>query len=313
MFLVLRLAAVLTALTVSAALLPPAAAAPAAVAQHGLGVRPVPGRVAKVFKPPLTRFGAGHRGVDLRARPGEPVVAALGGTVTFAGRVAGVSWVTVDHGGGLTTTYGPISPRLVRAGSIVSAGEVLGFIGPDARQLDWGARLDGVYIDPLALLGGWETYLTSSDDVAELPPLGGPAAAVGRATAARGRLRVPARGGVTSGFGPRVHPVTGARRLHAGLDIGAATGVPIVAAAAGRVSFAGTVSGYGRTVVVDHGGGVATLYAHQSALTVTSGQQVAAGAQLGRVGATGLSTGPHLHFEVRVNGAPQDPARWLRR
>ena len=313
MLLLGRVAAALTAVAVWATLLAPAAAAPSPVTAHGLGVRPVPGRVQKAFRPPLTQHGAGHRGVDLRARPGEPIVAALGGTVTFAGDVAGVSWVTVNHGGGLTTTYGPVAPKVVRPGTIVSPGEVLGFVGPGTRHLDWGARLDGAYIDPLALLGGWETYLTSSDDVVTLPALGGIAAAVGPAAAARGQLLAPARGAVTSGFGPRVHPVTGAHRLHAGLDIGAATGVPVVAAAPGTVTYAGDVSGYGRTVIVDHGGGVTTLYGHQSSLAVTSGQPVAAGARLGAVGATGLATGPHLHFEVRVNGAPQNPAGWLRR
>ena len=308
----LRLVVLAVAFAVS--VVPPvqASGATAPAELPGLGVRPVPGRVAKHFKPPLTSYGAGHRGVDLRARPGEPVVSALGGTVTFAGDVAGVSWVTVDHGGGVTTTYGPISPRIVRAGVVVSAGEVVGFVAPGARHLDWGARLDGNYLDPLALLAGWETYLTANDDVPELPALGGPAAMVGRAAAARGALALPARGPVTSSFGPRVHPVTGAQRLHAGLDIGAASGVPVVAAAPGTVSFAGDVGGYGRTVMVDHGGGVTTLYGHQSSLDVSTGDRVSAGARLGRVGATGVATGPHLHFEVRVNGVPQDPAAWLR-
>ena len=278
----------------------------------GLVVRPVAGRVVRAFNPPATRFGAGHRGVDLRAHEGQPVVAAMGGTVTFAGRVAGRSWVTVDHGGGLDTTYGPIEPRLVRPGEVVAPGQWLGFVAAGATHLDWGARLDDAYIDPLALLGGWETYLTSSDDVADLPALGGVAAPATTGTAGPGALRPPAAGPATSGFGVRVHPVSGVRRLHAGLDIGAPAGQPVRAAAAGVVSFAGTLSGYGSTVTIDHGGGLSTLYAHQSSLSASAGEAVTAGEQIGRVGSTGLSTGPHLHFEVRVSGQAVDPVRWLR-
>ena len=291
-----------------------AAEVAAAVAGHDrLSVRPVAGRVKRSFRPPATRYGAGHRGVDLAAQAGEPVVAALGGTVTFAGAVAGIPWVTVDHGGGLRTTYGPVAPRVVGASDVVAAGEVLGFLAAGGTHLDWGARLGGEYIDPLSLLGGWETFLTSSDDVVELPALGGPAAAVGPGSAAPGRLRVPTPGPITSGFGPRVHPVTGDHRLHAGIDIGATAGRPIRAAGAGTVSFAGVLSGYGNTVVVDHGGGVTTLYAHQSTVATNAGKPVAAGELLGRVGSSGLSTGPHLHFEVRVDGAPQNPMDWLSR
>jgi murein DD-endopeptidase MepM/ murein hydrolase activator NlpD len=285
----------------------------AAESVQSVGVRPVAGPVTKRFDPPATKYAAGHRGVDLRARAGEPVVAALGGTVTFAGRVAGVSWVTVGHGGGLSTTYGPIEPRLVGSGDVVGAGEVIGFLAQGSRHLDWGARFEGQYVDPLSLLGRWEIYLTGRDDVVGLPALGGPAAASAHAALARrGRMLVPASGPMTSSYGMRVHPVTGAHRLHAGLDIGAGYGQPIRAAAAGMVSYAGDVSGYGSTVMVDHGGGVTTLYAHQSRVAVAAGQRVAAGQTLGSVGASGLATGPHLHFEVRVDGAPHDPAGWLR-
>ncbi|MPZ72260.1 MAG: peptidoglycan DD-metalloendopeptidase family protein [Nitriliruptorales bacterium] len=276
-------------------------------APNAVAVRPVEGRVERQYRPPATRFGAGHRGVDLRARAGTPVRAALGGTVTFAGDVARVGWVTVNHGGALETTYGPISPQVVRAGDRVSTGRLLGFVAPGADHLDWGARLHGAYIDPLGLLGTWETYLTTEEDD-PFPPLGG----VGTASASPRRLQRPTKGPMTSGFGPRAHPVTGVRRLHAGIDIGAVTGTSIRAAAAGTVTFAGDVSGYGRMVIVDHGDGLTTLYAHQSSTSVRTGQVIDAGEGLGRVGATGTATGPHLHFEVRVDGAAQDPMRWLR-
>ena len=99
-------------------------------------------------------------------------------------------------------------------------------------------------------------------------------------------------------------------RLHAGIDIGVATGTPIRAAAAGVVVFAGWAGGYGNLVVVDHGGGIATAYAHQQRIYVTGGP-VSQGQVLGEVGSTGNSTGPHLHFEVRVGGNPVDPLAYL--
>lgn len=121
----------------------------------------------------------------------------------------------------------------------------------------------------------------------------------------------PIQATVTSEFGYRVHPVYGSRRLHAGIDLGAAGGTPIGAAKEGVVIFAGTQGGYGRTVIVDHGGGITTLYAHQSKIGVSNGQAVARGAIIGYVGATGTATGNHLHFEVRVDGSPNNPRNYL--
>jgi murein DD-endopeptidase MepM/ murein hydrolase activator NlpD len=124
-------------------------------------------------------------------------------------------------------------------------------------------------------------------------------------------LQWPVNGVITSGYGYRTHPVLGYSRLHAGTDFGAATGTPIVAAAGGTVVSAGWMGGYGNAVVISHGGGLATLYAHQSRLAVGPGARVARGHVIGYVGSTGMSTGPHLHFEVRVNGVTTDPARYL--
>lgn len=121
----------------------------------------------------------------------------------------------------------------------------------------------------------------------------------------------PVPGAITSPFGPRSHPILGYVRMHTGLDFSAPYGQDIRAAAAGRVILAGAYGGYGNTIVVDHGGGTATLYAHQSSLAVGYGAQVTAGQVVGYVGSTGLSTGPHLHFEVRVNGVPVDPVPYL--
>ncbi len=121
----------------------------------------------------------------------------------------------------------------------------------------------------------------------------------------------PVPGAVTSGFGPRLHPILGYYRMHTGWDMSAGTGTPIASATAGTVILAGWFGGYGNTVVVDHGGGLTTLYAHQSSLAVSYGAAVGAGDVVGYAGSTGLSTGPHLHFEVRVNGNPVDPAGYL--
>ena len=123
-----------------------------------------------------------------------------------------------------------------------------------------------------------------------------------------GRLAMPLTGyPLTSRFGPRVHPIFGTARDHDGVDLGAPSGAPIRAAAAGTVVAAGPRGGYGIATVIDHGGGLATLYAHQSELFVALGSVVTAGQAIGAVGSTGFSTGPHLHFEVRVGGVPVDP------
>ena len=133
----------------------------------------------------------------------------------------------------------------------------------------------------------------------------------GKATVSPRGMIWPASGPVTSGFGWRVHPIFKTRRFHAGIDIGAPSGAPVVAAATGEVVYAGTANGYGRHVIVNHGGGVATLYAHLSSISHGVGTVLARGGSVGEVGCTGYCTGPHLHFEVRVNGEPDNPMRWL--
>ncbi|HVM10354.1 MAG TPA: peptidoglycan DD-metalloendopeptidase family protein [Acidimicrobiales bacterium] len=134
----------------------------------------------------------------------------------------------------------------------------------------------------------------------------------GKAPAAgSGVLGRPVAGPVTSGFGPRRHPILGTVRTHTGVDFGSASGTPIKAAAAGVVISVGDRGGYGTTVIIDHGGTLATLYAHQSRAAVKDGQTVARGDTVGYVGSTGFSTGPHLHFEVRINGNPVDPLKYL--
>ena len=130
---------------------------------------------------------------------------------------------------------------------------------------------------------------------------GGADGGVSGGAAGRGGCIWPASGSLSSGFGYRWG------RLHAGVDIAAATGTPIHASVAGVVVFAGVQNGYGNVVVLDHGGGFTTVYAHQSRLGSKVGQSVGQGATIGFVGSTGRSTGPHLHFETRYGGAPRDP------
>lgn len=126
----------------------------------------------------------------------------------------------------------------------------------------------------------------------------------------------PVNGRLTSGFGYRVHPISRRRKMHTGTDFSAPTGTSVYAADGGRVIFAGWRGGYGKVIIINHGerGGVnfTTLYGHLSAINIGNGQGIAKGQMIGRVGTTGYSTGPHLHFEVRINGSPVNPMSYLR-
>lgn len=119
----------------------------------------------------------------------------------------------------------------------------------------------------------------------------------------------PVAGYVTDPYGYRVHPISGQWRLHTGIDFGAAYGTPIYACRGGTVVRASWYGGYGNAIILDHGGGMTTLYAHQSSFAVSEGQRVTAGQLIGFVGSTGNSTGAHLHFEVMIHGSTVDPAR----
>jgi murein DD-endopeptidase MepM/ murein hydrolase activator NlpD len=124
-------------------------------------------------------------------------------------------------------------------------------------------------------------------------------------------MQWPVAGRITSPFGERKNPMSGGDDFHPGLDIAADQGAPIAAAAAGRVISAGPDGGYGNLIVVDDGGGITTRYGHCSQIFARVGEIVSPGQTIGAVGSTGHSTGPHLHFEVRVNDRPVDPADFL--
>lgn len=121
----------------------------------------------------------------------------------------------------------------------------------------------------------------------------------------------PSSSKISSYYGNRLHPILKKYKMHTGIDISANQGASIVAANKGTVMMAGWQGGYGNAVVIDHGGGITTLYAHCSKLLVRKGETVKAGQTIAKVGSTGMSTGPHLHFEVRKNGSTTDPVRYV--
>jgi murein DD-endopeptidase MepM/ murein hydrolase activator NlpD len=120
-------------------------------------------------------------------------------------------------------------------------------------------------------------------------------------------MRTPVAGRISSGFGMRFHPIVGRERFHKGVDLAAGMGTPIHAAADGRITYAGWAGGYGRQVRIGHADGLATAYGHMSRIAAVPGQLVHRGDVIGYVGSSGLSTGPHVHYEVFKNGRPVNP------
>ncbi|MEO0686911.1 MAG: M23 family metallopeptidase, partial [Cyanobacteria bacterium J06649_11] len=126
-----------------------------------------------------------------------------------------------------------------------------------------------------------------------------------------GIMAFPSDGYISSPYGWRSHPILGRGRLHTGIDFAANYGSTIRAADSGTVLYSGWYGGYGKTVIINHGKGISTLYGHSSKLYVKSGENVKRGQPIAAIGSTGFSTGPHLHFEVRKNGTPVNPAKYL--
>jgi murein DD-endopeptidase MepM/ murein hydrolase activator NlpD len=168
----------------------------------------------------------------------------------------------------------------------------------DRRIADYQAEADALSKNESSL-----QQLIVAKEAAARASRGGSSVADGRVSGAG--LIWPVSGPVTSGYGMRWG------RMHQGIDIGAGYGTPIKASKAGTVIFVGQMSGYGNVVIIDHGGGFSTLYAHQSRLGTSDGASVGQGQVIGYVGSTGHSTGPHLHFETRVNGSARNPRNYL--
>ena len=162
------------------------------------------------------------------------------------------------------------------------------------------ATVDRQYDELMAASKQIEEMLRQSHAVNTMPPVSG-----------SGAMMWPISGPITSEFGWRTHPIFGTQRYHSGLDIGGDYGLPIHAAQSGTVEYAGWISGYGNTVILNHGGGITTLYGHNQSLAVGVGQSVSQGDVIAYCGSTGNSTGPHCHFEVRVNGEPTSPHAYL--
>lgn len=325
-------------LGLSAAAPLPAAALPRASGPEGLpaGVLPVSGGLLTPFRPPPEPWLSGHRGVDLAGVPGERVLAAAAGIVTYTGRIAGRGVVVVDHGA-LRTTYEPVEAA-VTTGQHIEAGTALGTLQAGhatcapAACLHWGLRRGEEYLDPMLLpvaSPATRVRLVAEDAVgaarrtaaaraaAELlaATSGSGAGTIGGSdrTQSGGGWLAPVNGPLTSPFGMRVHPVTGVYKLHDGVDYGAACGSPI------RVPLDGTVTevtrhpAYGWRARVDHGTvdgrRLVTSFNHAQAYSVRAGQQVGRGQAIGTVGSTGWSTGCHLHLMAWQDGELVDPTR----
>ncbi|WP_161606119.1 M23 family metallopeptidase [Microlunatus speluncae] len=296
---------------------------------------PLPGaiQVLRPFDPPAEQWDAGHRGVDLAAAAGSPVLAAAGGTVTFAQRLAGRGVVVVDHGT-TRTTYEPVT-QLQPVGTRVEAGTRIGTLEPGhcrpADCLHWGWRRGESYLDPMLLGGdGGAPPIPESGRVRLVGEaqrklaeqraadraaagLAGLAGGAGGPTGQHGFI-APVAGAITSPFGMRFHPVLKINKLHDGTDFGAACGTPIRAPYPGRVTQAYFNAGYGNRLMIDHGliGGrrVVSGYNHASSYAAGPGQQVAQGQLIGSVGSTGYSTGCHLHLMLWLDGQLVDPMSW---
>lgn len=208
-------------------------------------------------------------------------------------------------GGGFAgSTFGDMLSSAL-ADSIAASGGlgVAAELAPDLTTAD---------VTTVGALGGGGSSALALPRSAAGSPLGAAMRArTAYASAASVLTAQPVQGAITSRFGVRADPLSGAEQHHDGLDIAAPAGTSVKSAGPGVVLRAEVESGYGNVVVVDHGNGVETRYAHLSALHVKAGDRVAAGSEVGLVGSTGKSTGPHLHFEVRRGGKSVDPTSTL--
>ncbi len=295
-------ACVLCAAVLMLALPSPPVLAPASLSEAS----PAPGATPEASPVPVLRLHVGSLPVPEAAAPTHTV--ARGDTLWGIARQAGTTVAALAAANGLDpdAVLRPgrelILPPPGAAGARQdalsrAAGPARGAGGPGSREPRAAPR------EPRAAGGAQNRW--AARRFAEAPPR--PARPADR----RLHLLWPSSGTITSRFGWRIHPIFGTREFHTGLDIATRWGSPVLAARSGVVRFVGWMAGYGRLIVLDHGGGLQTLYSHLSAVLVGRGQHVAQGQAIGRIGSTGWSTGPHLLFEVRRNGVPVDPARYL--
>jgi murein DD-endopeptidase MepM/ murein hydrolase activator NlpD len=289
--------------------------------------------IQRRFNPPTSAWGAGHRGIDLAAKPGEAILAAASGTVAFAGSVAGKPVISIDHGY-VRTTFEPVISTL-HVGDHVAIGQVIGVLGTGGTHdhhhchcLHWGLREGKTYLDPLLLLGGRGGQLRlvagARREIVRREAEARAAAAsmtdsrTIMATTGRSRRHgflQPVAGVLTSGYGMRHHPLLRIWKLHDGTDFGAACGTPIRAPYAGVVTRTSFNAAYGNRLFLSHGRvdgvQVETALNHASRYLVGPGQRVSRGQVIGEVGSTGFSTGCHLHLMLWLNGRLVDPMSWL--
>jgi len=268
---------------------------------------PVSGPVVRAFDPPDQPWLSGHRGIDIAAPAGSPVLAAADGTVSWVGSIAGVPSLSITHAGGVRTTYQPVTAR-VATGASVAAGTVVGVLRAGHAATDClhlGLLRGDAYLDPLAWLGGQATAgpIRLLPDGAAVPP--------DTSVLLTPTDGWPVSGPITSPYGWRTDPITGARSFHDGTDIGAPCGTPVVATMPGTVVTVATDDILGHYVVVQHADGVRTIYAHLSTQMVGAGQAIRVGQVLGLVGTTGRSTGCHLHFGATRDGVSFDSGTLL--
>jgi murein DD-endopeptidase MepM/ murein hydrolase activator NlpD len=224
------------------------------------------------------------------------------------------SMLSADPGGeglGASTMSDTLDVELARQ---LSAQGGIGLATVIARGMSREAQPAGAPSEAVAVLPARAVArpTPSPHGTSAAPSGAGGAAWAAAATSGEAALRLPFDGATASAFGWRTDPLHGRQRFHAGVDLKAAYGRDVPVAAPGRVVFAGERGAYGQLVIVAHAHGVETRYAHLSAIAVRPGQQLATGEIVGRVGQSGRATGPHLHFEVLVNGARVDPAGFAR-
>jgi murein DD-endopeptidase MepM/ murein hydrolase activator NlpD len=232
-----------------------------------------------------------------RTAPGSETAAPTSHTVVWGDSLWQIAQTAGVSVASLAATNHICEDAILRLGRVLILPPA-GSSAPDASSWRSSCRISsGVH----ETLPRREVFTSSeASDSAEHPIVG-----------SRRNMLWPSDGRITSRFGWRIHPIFGTREFHTGVDIGTPWGAPVVAARSGIIRFVGWKAGYGRLIVVDHGNGLETDYSHLSAALVQTGQHVVEGQIIGRVGNTGWSTGPHLFFEIRKNGIPLDPFRYL--